>query len=100
MRLTPEVEKTIREARIRTEGIGSNFSVLNPHDGYRKNDQLWFGTCAQCCERVTSSRHDGNAWMHRLVIEKGVPLGMSGRGDTTRQIDYCPKAGESSFKHL
>lgn len=79
-----------RVARIRASGAGSNFTVNDPHDGYRQNDQLWFGTCATCGETVTSSLHDGGVWMHRLVVEKGNPPHVGGRGDTTRQIDHCP----------
>lgn len=75
---------------IRSQGRGSNFTVIDPQDGYRQNGQVWFGTCNRCGERVTSSRHDNGTWMHRLVVEKGNPPSVGGRGDTTRPIDYCP----------
>lgn len=81
-------------ATRREQGLGSNFTVLDPHDGYRKNGQLWFGKCGECGESVTSSRLDAGVWMHRLVIKKGNPPHMGGQGDTTRLIDYCPKAKE------
>jgi hypothetical protein len=87
---TPDI-MTIREM-----GLGNGFAVLDPADGYRKNNQLWFGTCATCGEGVTSSRHDNGIWMHRLVVEKGNPPHIGGRGDTTRQIDYCPMTEEGN----
>jgi hypothetical protein len=77
---------------IRRSGRGSNFTVKDPDDGYRKNNQLWFGTCDKCGESVTSSQLDKGKWMHRLVVEKH-PM-----GDTTRQIDYCPKGDKTASK--
>jgi hypothetical protein len=75
---------------VRTQGLGSNFGVLDPHDGYRGNGQLWFGTCDRCGESVTNSRLDGT-WMHAVVVERGNPPALGGQGDTTRQTDYCPQ---------
>lgn len=69
-------------ATLRTQGIGSNFTVADPADGYRKNNQLWFGTCRTCGERVTSSLHDAGVWMHQKH-------GPNGRSWT--EIDYCPE---------
>ena len=69
-------------ATLRGQGIGSNFTVADPADGYRQNDQLWFGTCSICDERVTSSLHDDGVWMHK---EYGPD------GNSYRHIDFCPK---------
>ena len=53
--------------QIRVEGIGSNFKVINPADGYRKDNRLWFGTCSVCNESVTNSSIRGKGWVHTLV---------------------------------
>lgn len=79
-------------ARIRRNGEGKNFKVLNPEDGYRKNDQLWFGKCDQCGEHVSSSRHDKGVWMHKQ--ESPSEWG----GTSYRDIDHCPK-GKTAFRH-
>jgi hypothetical protein len=50
---------------IRKNGIGSNFSVINPEDGYRKDNRLWFGTCSECGESVTNSSLKGS-WVHSI----------------------------------
>lgn len=74
--------------RLRTGGIGSNFTVVDPADGYRKNDQLWFGTCGTCGERVTSSRFNRGVWMHKLITEEHPEFpGLL----TYRDLDRCPK---------
>jgi hypothetical protein len=39
---------------IREQGIGNGFTALNPADGYRKDNRLWFGNCSVCGERVTN----------------------------------------------
>ena len=54
--------------KIRENGIGSNFRVINPADGFRKDNRLWFGTCSVCGERVVNSSFKG-VWEHSLVIE-------------------------------
>jgi hypothetical protein len=53
--------------QIRVEGIGSNFKVINPADGYRKDNRLWFGECATCGESVTNSSMSGKGWVHTLI---------------------------------
>jgi len=79
---------TIQETR--TQGIGNGFKVLNPADGYRQDNQLWFGECANCGERVTNSLF-GKGWEHELILEQKVsPNGFVGY-KKSRQIDYCPK---------
>jgi hypothetical protein len=86
---TPDI-MTIREM-----GLGNGFTVLDPADGYRKNNQLWFGTCATCGEGVTSSRHDYGIWMHKLVISRTGNPPFSG-SECSRQIDYCPMTEEGN----
>lgn len=79
-------------ARIRAGGIGSNFTVSDPEDGYRKNNQVWFGTCGTCGERVTSSRFDNGVWMRKLVTEEQ-PEKFPGLL-TYRDLDRCPQGDE------
>jgi hypothetical protein len=73
---------------IRKNGLGSNFSVINPHDGYRKDNRLWFGECATCGESVSSSSMSAkyNGWTHQLVLGT---IGSTGK--IIRSVDYCPK---------
>lgn len=87
---------------IREQGIGNGFSVLNPADGYRKDNSLWFGECSECGERITNSHLNG-IWEHTKVFEVGhytkeyFDKGLDGLANYKRSkhIDYCPKvAGE------
>lgn len=72
-------------ANIREQGLGNGFTVLNPGDGFRKNDQLWFGTCAVCGEMVSSSWHDQGAWIHKLrTFDEKWGCTVS------RNLDHCP----------
>jgi hypothetical protein len=71
--------------QIRTLGIGENFDVLSPEDGYRKDNRLWFGTCTQCGERVTSSFVDDVVWKHKAILPSKFG------GETSKSIDYCPE---------
>jgi len=73
---------------IRKNGIGSNFSVVNPHDGYRKDNRLWFGECSECGEMVSSSSMSAKSvgWTHTLTKK------ISETGFQMTSIDYCPKA--------
>lgn len=70
---------------VREQGKGNGFTVLNPADGYRQDDHLWFGECANCGERVTNSSLDG-IWQHRQMVSE----------NTWVQIDYCPSQGEQN----
>ncbi len=70
-------------ADIRTQGVGENFTVLNPEDGYRKDNRLWFGHCSECGERVTSSSIDGILWKHSVTPPSGSPT-------ATVDVSYCP----------
>jgi hypothetical protein len=71
---------------IREQGIGNGFTALNPADGYRKDNRLWFGNCSVCGDRVTNSNLSG-VWEHTLILEQGKNYTKS------RQIDYCPEVG-------
>ena len=75
------MELTLTE--IREQGIGNGFTVLNPADGYRKDNTLWFGNCATCGERVTQSRFD-KYWAHTVYSVKEANHSVS------REVDYCP----------
>lgn len=75
--------------QIRVEGIGSNFKVLNPEDGYRKDNRLWFGECAECGERVTNSSLNG-IWKHEIVLEVKYHESGTIAYKSSKQVDYCP----------
>jgi hypothetical protein len=51
-------------AEIRTLGIGSNFKVIDPKDGVKGDDSIWFGTCDKCGEPVSNNESLG-LWEHR-----------------------------------
>jgi hypothetical protein len=82
---------------IREQGIGSNFSVLNPEDGFRKDNSLWFGNCSECGERVSQSLHN-DYWSHTIYLEKGYyskeiwEAGRFHNQATSKASDYCPTA--------
>ena len=70
----------------RKNGIGNGFTVINPKDGYRKDNAVWFGECSKCGEMVSSSSVSlkFNGWTHTLIRqEKGYQVHTA--------IDYCPK---------
>lgn len=73
---------------IRENGIGSNFSVIDPKDGFRKDNRLWFGTCSVCGESVTNSALTGRGWEHTIYIVK------TANHSQSYQVTYCPKVGE------
>lgn len=83
--------KTTRE-----QGLGAGFQVMEPHDGFRQNNQLWFGKCSECGETVTNSTLNG-IWEHtvytrkefwsREKYEKGI-----WNSSTSHQVPYCPTA--------
>jgi hypothetical protein len=78
---------------IREKGIGNGFSVIDPKDGYRKDNRLWFGTCSVCNEMVTNSAIDGRGWLHKLVLVDEVLPG-GGRHQSSRSVTYCLVIGE------
>jgi hypothetical protein len=76
---------------IRKNGIGNGFTVINPKDGFRKDNRLWFGECATCGESVSSSSMSANnvGWVHSVVVGT---IGTTGK--IVKSVDYCPKVGE------
>jgi hypothetical protein len=79
--------------QVREMGLGNGFSVLNPADGYRKDNRLWFGECSVCGERVTNSSLTGNGWEHNLILEQTFHAdGVSPLMTRSKRIDYCPMA--------
>lgn len=82
---------------IRENGIGSNHKVINPADGYRKDNRLWFGECSECGERITSSLHNKGEWTHTIYSIKGYysmdnyERGIYNHGQS-REVAYCPTA--------
>jgi len=77
---------------IRENGIGNGFTVINPADGFRKDNRLWFGKCSECNEQVSNSALTGEGWTHSITTvisyhADGVtPCQMS-----IKHLDYCPK---------
>ena len=73
---------------IRKNGIGNGFTVINPKDGYRKDNLLWFGECATCGESVSSSSMSAKSvgWTHSVVVGT---IGTTGK--IIESVDYCPK---------
>ena len=67
---------------IRKSGVGNGFTVINPKDGYRKDNLVWFGECSKCGESVSSSLVSAkyNGWTHTKIV-----------GQMRSAIDYCPK---------
>ena len=53
---------TIKE--IRSNGIGDGFTVVNPHDGFRKDNTIWFGKCEECGDHVSNSFMTDYKWKH------------------------------------
>jgi len=53
---------------IRQNGIGNGFTVSDPHDGFRKDNTLWFGKCDTCGETVTQSHFD-TTWNHTVPVD-------------------------------
>jgi hypothetical protein len=70
---------------IRKNGVGNGFAVINPQDGYRKDNTVWNGTCSECGERVYSSLMSAKnvGWVHTQIT-----------GRMQVAIGYCPKVGE------
>ncbi len=76
---------------VRELGLGNGFEVLNPADGYRQDNTLWFGECSVCGERISNSLNSGGVWEHELILN--AEYYPDGRlfTKTSKQIDYCPK---------
>jgi hypothetical protein len=69
--------KNVRE--VRTLGLGSGFSVIDPKDGVKGDDSIWFGTCDNCGETVSNDKRLG-LWEHRTV-----------EGEKAQYSTSCPK---------
>jgi hypothetical protein len=65
--------------RIRELGIGKGFSVINPEDGYRKDNSVWFGKCSKCGEIVSNGRFFGLEWVHTEKLSES----------SSRHVEYC-----------
>lgn len=79
--------------RVRENGEGNGFDVMDPSDGFRRDGSLWFGTCSVCGEQVTNSLRDG-VWKHR--IPTGDTRDSDGfiLGTASLSVDYCPTASK------
>lgn len=75
----------------------NGFTALNPQDGHRKDNSLWFADCSECGERITNSRLTG-VWEHTSYLLKGfhsqhdLESGNRYFHATSRQVDYCPQS--------
>lgn len=67
----------------------NGFTVLNPADGFRKDNRLWFGECSVCGERVHNSALKG-IWEHTLILEQTKNADGFVTYQKSRDIDYCP----------
>jgi hypothetical protein len=74
---------------IRERGIGLNFDVMNPEDGFRKDNALWFGKCSVCGDRVSNSRH-AKLWEHDLTISVQYHTNGAILSRQSKNVDYCP----------
>ena len=72
---------------IRINGIGNGFKVIDPADGYRKDNRLWFGDCSLCGDRVSNSfLSNRGVWTHSIHNRE--------TGEV-KYFDYCPATYES-----
>lgn len=76
---------------IRARGIGKGFTVSDPHDGFRQNNQLWFGKCTSCGETVTNSNLTG-VWEHTVytLVEYYSKDSTFPNHTSSYKVDYCP----------
>lgn len=77
-------------SQIRESGLGNGFTALDPHDGFRRDDTLWFGTCSECGEIVTNSWREG-IWKHTIYTNKTYHASGALLSSTSHEADYCPK---------
>jgi len=74
----------------------NGFVALEPRDGFRKDNSLWFAKCSECGEGIHNSRLVGK-WEHTIYIERGwfsiEAYEQNQHPNTTRSysVDYCPK---------
>jgi hypothetical protein len=73
----------------------NGFTALNAHDGYRKDNTLWFAECSECGDHISNSRHD-NFWAHtvytfkKFYSQENFERGVYNQA-SSYQVDYCPK---------
>lgn len=75
--------------RVRADGLGNGFVVIDPADGFRRDGSVWFGTCSVCNERVTNSWRDG-VWKHTIYTRKVINPDGFISSSASYQSDYCP----------
>ena len=80
---------SLSQEDIRERGLGLNFDVMNPEDGYRKDNALWFGKCSVCGEIVSNSRHS-KLWEHDLTISVQYHTNGQILSRQSKNVDYCP----------
>ena len=90
---------------VRELGIGNGFKVLDPHDGFRKDNRLWFGNCEVCGESVTNSSFDDGVWQHTVYSRKVfyVKDGVANphpNQSTSQHVDFCPKVAGVEFETI
>lgn len=77
-------------SQIRENGLGNGFTALEPHDGFRKDNSVWFGVCSECGETVSNSWREG-VWVHTVYTSRTYyPNGLPA-SSTSHQANYCPK---------
>lgn len=77
---------------IREGGIGNGFKVIDPADGFRQDNRLWFGTCSECGETVTNSYLSGGIWEHTVYTLKKYYVGSTHPNHSrSHKVGYCPK---------
>jgi len=75
--------------QVRENGLGNGFKVLNPADGFREDNTVWFGNCSECGERVSNSWRDG-IWKHSISTNQTYHKDGSLLSQSTKFVDYCP----------
>lgn len=72
----------------------NGFTALEPRDGYRKDNSLWFGKCSECGEGIHNSRLVGK-WEHTIYTYKkfysqeNFERGVYNQAKSY-SVDYCP----------
>lgn len=80
--------------QVREQGIGNGFTVLNPADGFRKDNRLWFGECSECGDTVTNSSLKGEGWIHSITTVHSYHAdGVTPCHSSSVFVNYCPKVG-------
>jgi hypothetical protein len=74
---------------IRERGIGLNFDVMAPQDGFRKDNSLWFGKCTVCMQTVSNSLHF-KLWEHDVILKTTYHANGDILSRQSKKVDYCP----------